>query len=102
MKDGVSIESLSIAGELAHWFRTDAGESQIDLGSVRTAKLRAKIAIEPLQGRRRTNVVFPGKEGADYVWCHIDCESVLESGDDRYEARKQDDEEWPYPLSKQA
>lgn len=101
-KDGAAIESLSIAGELAHWFRIDAGESHIDLGSVRTAKLRAKIAIERLEGRRHTNVIFPGREEADYIRCHIDCESVLESGDDRYEARKQDYEEWPYPLSQRA
>jgi hypothetical protein len=101
-KDGAPIEPLSIAGELAYWFRADTEAEGISLTSIRTARLRAKLSIERLAGRRRTNVIFPGREEADYIRCHIECESVLESDDDRYEARKQDYEEWPYPLSQQA
>jgi len=99
-KDGAPIDTLSIAGELATWFKNDAEEAQIDLNLVQTARLRAKIGIEQLVGARRTNVIFPGKEGANYVRCRINCYSVLESGGDCYEARKEDYEEWPYPLSK--
>ena len=101
-KDGAPLESLSIAGELAHWFRADAQAAAIDLTSVRTARLCAKLSMERLVGRRRTNVVFPGREEAGYICCHIHCEAVLESDGDRYESRRQAYEEWPYPLSKNA
>jgi hypothetical protein len=101
-KDGAAIEPLSIAGELAAWFKKDTEEAKIGLALIRTARLHAKIEIEHLVGTRRTNVIFPGKERARYVRCRISCHSVLESGKDRYEARKEDYEEWPYPFSKTA
>ncbi len=101
-KDGEPIPSLSIAGELSHWFKRDAADEQIDLSTVQIARLHARLVIDRLEDRRRTNVIFPGREEADYVQCRIECHAVLESGSDRYEARKQDYEEWPYPISKPA
>ncbi len=102
VKDGVSIAPLSIAGELTVWFKKDLEDAHIDFALVRTARLHVKIDIERLVGGRRTNVAFPGKDGASYVRCRIDCHALLESGDDRYEAEKEDYDEWPYPLSKTA
>ena len=64
VKDGVSIPPLSIAGELAVWFKRDVEEAHIDFASVRVARLRVKIDIDRLVGERHTNVVFPGKEEA--------------------------------------
>ncbi len=101
-KDGAAIEPLSIAGELAAWFKKDAEDARIDLALVGRARLHAKVVIERLVGKRRSNVIFPGKEGASYVRCHIACHSELESGADRYESKKEHYEEWPYPLTKQA
>lgn len=99
-KDGVSITPLSIAGELGVWFRDDARAAGIELSSVRVARLRVSLLIEPLTGRRRTNVVFPGREETGYVRCQFDCSALLESEGDRYEAHRQDYQEWPSPFTR--
>lgn len=73
-------------------------KESIPLNSVSTAKLTVLLEIDRLEGKRKTNVVYPQNPHGDYFTFKIEASAILISDPDTYKSTKLDYEEWPYPL----
>jgi hypothetical protein len=99
---GAPIEPLPILAELRAWMARDLAEHRIPLDAIDQAEVEAHLTFSTIewaeyQGSEQWFLPNHAEVTSGPMYrCHMDCSSLIRSGDAIYRGARKETEEWPF------